>query len=71
MKNLLVSKHYKIKDHTKWYNDRTNESDLEDNYDKMMELMLDSAEENLLCMDDYIVHEGEADNIREVFKIHF
>jgi hypothetical protein len=71
MKNLLVSKHYKIKDHTKWYGDRTNEDGLEENYDKMMDLMLDSAEANLLCMDDYIVHEGEADNIREVFKIHF
>ena len=34
-KNFLVFKNYNITDHTKWYNDRTSEIDLVDNYKAM------------------------------------
>jgi hypothetical protein len=71
MKNYLVAKNYKIVDHTKWYDDRTNELNLVDNYTAMEEILVESAKTNLTGLDEVIVHRGEADNIREVFKIHF
>lgn len=71
MKNYLVAKNYTIKDHTKWYEDRTGEFNLVDNYNKMEELMVSSARQHLVGLDDVIVHRGEAEHIRDVFRIHF
>ena len=71
MKNYLVTKNYRITDHTKWYDDRTSESNLAQNYAAMETLLVNSAKENIVGLDEVIVHRGEAENIREVFKIHF
>jgi len=71
MKNYLVAKNYKIVDHTKWYDDRTHEHNLVENYNAMETLLIDSAKDNLVNLDEVVIHRGEAENIREVFKIHF
>lgn len=70
-KNILVCKNYKINDHTKWYGDRSAETNLEDNYDKMESICLESADKYLQGVDDVVVFRGEADNIRDVFKHNF
>lgn len=69
--NLLVSKHYTVTDHTKWPGDRSHEGNLVENYKAMSDLMVASARKNLIGLDDVVVHTGEADNIRDVFRIHF
>lgn len=71
MKNYLVTKNYKITDHTKWYDDRTKETNLVVNYQGMESLLTETAKANLVGLDEVIVHRGEAENIRDVFKIHF
>jgi hypothetical protein len=72
MSNLLVSKNYTVIDHTKWYNDRSHNSDqMVSGYDQMELLMTASAQRHLQDLDEVIVHRGEAENIREVFRIHF
>ena len=71
MKNYLVAKNYTISDHTKWYDDRTNESNLVENYTAMEAVMLESAKQHLTGLDEVIVHTGEAEHIRDVFRIHF
>lgn len=69
--NILVCKNYTINDHTKWYNDRTNEQNLENNYTGMEKLCVASAEEYIQNLDEVKVFRGEADNIRDVFKKNF
>lgn len=71
IKNYLVAKNYTITDHTKWYDDRSNEVDLTENYNSMESVMVESANRHLLGLDDVIVHRGEAEHIRDVFRIHF
>jgi len=71
MKNYLVAKNYTINDHTKWYDDRSNEVSLVENYTKMENVLVETAKQHLVDLDDVIVHRGEAPHIREVFKIHF
>lgn len=71
MKNYLVCKNYTITDHTKWYDDRSNEKNLADNYTAMEQVMCESAKKYLVGLDEIIVHRGEADHIRDVFKKHF
>lgn len=69
--NLLVTKNYEIKDHTKWYDDRTLETRLDLNYKDMEKIMLRSARRYLKNCDDYHVFKGKAENIREVFVKNF
>lgn len=71
MSNILVCKNYEITDHTKWYDDRSNEKDLVENYKGMEELCLTSAEKNIKDLDDIKVFRGKAENIRDVFKDNF
>lgn len=69
--NILVCKNYTVSDHTKWYNDRTNETDLEKSYSAMEELCVASAKQYIKDLDEVKVFRGNADNIRDVFKINF
>ena len=71
MSNILVAKNYTIKDHSKWWDDRTSEANLVDNYKQMEALCLQSAIDNLTDMDSLHVFTGEASDIREVFKKNF
>jgi len=71
VKNLLVCKNYQVLDHSKWHNDRRRETALESSYAQMQELMLQSAQRNLLDLDQVMVHTGECENIRDVFREHF
>lgn len=69
--NILVYKNYTVADHSKWYNDRTDEGDIENSYTLMEELSVASAEEYIQDLDEIKVFRGNADNIRDVFKINF
>lgn len=69
--NILVCKNYTITDHSKWYNDRSDESNLENNYTAMEELCVASAKQYIKDLDEVKVFRGNADNIRDVFKINF
>lgn len=69
--NILILKNYTITDHTKWYNDRTRETDLVNNYNEMEKVCVASAQAHIKDLDEIIVHRGEADNIRDVFRKHF
>lgn len=72
MSNLLVGKNYKIQDHSKWYSDRSAEaSHLVEDYSAMENILTTTAKKHVADLDDVIIHKGEADNIRDVFKIHF
>lgn len=71
MSNILVLKNYTISDHTKWYGDRTSETDLVQNYQVMENLCVSSAKTHLIGLDDIIVHRNNAPDIRTVFKLHF
>jgi hypothetical protein len=71
MNNLLVCKNYNIASHRQWYNDRSHEENLEASYDKMQQLMIKSAQTNLIGLDDIQIHRGTALDIREVFKAHY
>lgn len=71
MKNYLVSKNYTISDHTKWHTDRTKEYNLVANYITMGHILCETARQHLVDLDDIIIHRGEAENIRDVFKAHF
>lgn len=70
-KNFLVFKNYNITDHTKWYNDRTNEEGLVDNYNAMEKIATSSALKNVEGLNEIKVFRGEATDIREVFKKNF
>jgi len=69
--NILVLKNYTLSDHTKWYDDRSNEIDLEKSYTAMEELCVASAKQYIKDLDEVKVFRGNADNIRDVFKINF
>jgi hypothetical protein len=69
--NILVGKLYEIQDHTKWYDDRSAEIGLVDNYHTMAELMVASANNHLVGVDQAQIHRGTAADIREVFYTHF
>lgn len=71
MKNYLVAKNYTVSDHTKWYDDRSQETDLVANYAAMEQLLVESAQQHLIGLDEIVVHRGEADHIRDVFRTHF
>lgn len=71
MSNILVLKNYTIKDHTKWYNDRSNEVNLKENYNQMEKVCTSSAKQCLQNLDDIIVTRGQEENIRDVFRSHF
>lgn len=71
MSNILVCKNYTIKDHTKWYDDRTKEQSLVDNYKEMESVCINSAKKYIKDLDEVKVFRGEADNIRDVFKHNF
>jgi hypothetical protein len=71
LSNILVLKNYTVTDHTKWYNDRSAEPGLSENYDAMEDLCVRSARQNLLELDEVMVHRGTAENIRDVFRTHF
>ena len=72
MPNLLVSKNYTVRDHTQWYKDRSTNSDaMVQSYAQMETLMVDSAKKYLQDLDEVVVHRGEAETIRDVFKLHF
>lgn len=71
IRNYLVCKNYKISDHSKWYCDRRSEAGLEHSYQQMQELMLKSAHKHLQGLDQVVVHTGECETIREVFRVHF
>lgn len=70
-KNILVCKNYRVRDHSKWHRDRSRESTLTDSYNHMQRLMLQSAHKNLQDLDQVIVHGGECETIRDVFREHF
>ena len=70
-KNFLVFKNYKVLDHSKWYDDRTDEVNLVENYNEMEKIATKSALKNLEGLNEIKVFRGEADNIREVFKKNF
>lgn len=70
-KNILVLKNYTITDHTKWYNDRSHENNLVENYAEMEKICVATAEKNIVGLDDVVVFRGQADNIRDVFKQNF
>ena len=71
-KNILVAKNYNITDHSKWWDDKSNQAEeLKNNYNDMQKILVDTAKEHLKDLDDIVVHTGDADNIRNVFKIHF
>lgn len=80
MKNVLVLKHYKLKNTSGW--DPVNEQHWNDSdhqnrltrikqYDDMKKMCISSAKKFLLGLDEIIVHESEVDNIQEAFKQHF
>jgi hypothetical protein len=71
MKNYLVCKNYSITDHTKWYEDRSQEQGISANYTAMERVMCDSAQRHLAGLDEIVVHRGQAAHIRDVFRIHF
>ena len=66
--NILVTKFYTIQSHSEWYNNRSNEVNLEDNYLAMIELMQASAKRSIKDLDQIIVHKGTVSDIREAFK---
>lgn len=70
-KNILVFKNYKITDHTKWYDDRSQETNLVENYKAMENIATTSALKQLENLNEIKVFRGEADNIRDVFKQNF
>jgi hypothetical protein len=70
-KNILVSKNYTVADHSKWYENRQHEHDLADNYTAMEQLMVSSAQQHVNGLSDIVIHRGNAENIREVFREHF
>lgn len=69
--NILVCKNYQVSDHSKWHRNRSLETGLEHSYLQMQELMLESAQRNLLDLDEVVVHTGECETIRDVFREHF
>lgn len=70
-RNLLVSKNYNITDHSKWYSDRSQEKDIAENYTAMEQLLVSSAQQNIAELDQVIVHRGDVQNVRDLFKVHF
>lgn len=72
MSNILVAKNYKITDHSKWHDDKTSVADqLEADYKIMEDILVSTAKQNIKDLDDVKVFRGEADNIRDVFKVNF
>lgn len=72
MSNILVAKNYNITDHSKWYDDKTHQAtSIRRTYSGMQEILERTAEKYVADLDAITVHEGEASDIREVFKTHF
>jgi len=71
VENILVLKNYRINDHSKWYGDRTQEHNIIENYKAMEGLCIESAKRYVQDLHRVHVFEGEADNIRDVFKTNF
>jgi hypothetical protein len=70
-KNYVVFKNYTITDQTQWYNDRSNETDLVDNYKRMEKIAVKSAQDCVKNLGGIRVFRGEAENIRDVFRKNF
>ena len=72
MSNILVAKNYTITDHSKWYDDKSSSAQIiQTTYSKMEEVLVRTAKKHVVGLDEIVVHRGEADNIRDVFKLHF
>jgi hypothetical protein len=80
VKNLLVLKHYKLKNLTGWDPSKEHEwtqgvwDDMREHvkkYDLMKEMCIASAKDSILGLDDIIVHESQVDDIQHAFKQHF
>lgn len=72
MANILVCKNYLIKDHSKWYDNKTDQAfSIHIQYRGMEEILFRTSKKYIADLDDIVIHRGDADNIREVFKIHF
>ena len=69
--NILVSKFYTVSDHSKWYNDRSSEENLEQNYEAMKDILIESAKRHLIDLDDVIIHTDIVKDIRHGFVKHF
>lgn len=70
-RNILVSKNYNIVDHSKWYDDRSDELNIAQNYTEMEKLMTESAQRNVADLHEIIIHRGDIDNVRDLFKVHY
>lgn len=80
MKNILVLKHYKLKNPTGWdpnneaewsKNDILNRIDRISLYEEMKQLCISSAKKFVIGLDDIVVHDSEVDDIQCAFKQHF
>ena len=67
--NILVYKNYTVNDHSKWYNDRTDEGDIQNSYTQMEELSVASAEAYVQDLDEIKVFRGKPEAIiKKVLK---
>lgn len=62
---------YTVKDHTKWYNDRTKEEGLVEYYNDMKQIAHDSARQHLYGLGGIVHTTGEVNDIRDAFREHF
>lgn len=70
IKNYLIRSLYKIKS-PMWFQDRSHEGDLYDQYMKMHEISLRTFNKHLKSEWEFIFFNKEVENIQEVFKDHF
>jgi hypothetical protein len=75
MKNILVLKHYKLKNKTVGWPSGTpsplHRLKVIDAYEEMKYMCMASAKHFVLGLDDIVVHNAEVDNIQEAFRQHF
>jgi len=77
MKNILVLKHYKLKNITGWVTKEKDRDDVAERvrkieqYTEMKHMCILSAKKFLLGLDDIIVHESEVHDIQHGFRQHF
>lgn len=68
--NILACKMYTVRDHSTWFCDRRGDLNLDSNYRSMRELMIESASEYCVGLDQIITHSGTVDSIQDAFKNH-
>jgi hypothetical protein len=75
MQNILVLKHYKLKNSSGWsrsFNpDNEKYKQFINSYEEMKSMCISSAKKFLLGLDDIVIHNTEADDIQAAFKQHF